>query len=93
MGDGVPVYIFHLEEGFQETRYGIQPRDVIEELITHHQTGFQGKSTGKPCTRVPGARLLGEYEVLLAPVTGIDKPGNTREYPGNRQKGTHLLVS
>ena len=45
---------------------------------------FQRKVTG---TRVPGAQLLGKYEVLLVPVTGISKPGNTREYPGNWQKG------
>ena len=47
---------------------------------------FQRKVTG---TRVPGAQLLGKYEVLLVPVTGISKPGNTREYPGNWQKGNN----
>ena len=34
-------------------------------------------------THVPGAQILGEFEVLLVPVTGISKPGNTSEYPGN----------
>ena len=39
--------------------------------------------------RVPGPEILGKYEVLLVPVTGISKPGNTREYPGNWQQGNN----
>ena len=53
-------------------------------MIRCHPRSFQRKPTG---TRVPGAQILGEYEVLLVPVTGISKPGNTHEYPGNWQKG------
>ena len=47
-------------------------------MIIFHPRGFRGKPTG---TRVPGAPILGDYEVLIVPVTGISKPGNTR-YPG-----------
>ena len=33
---------------------------------------------------MPGAQILSDYELLLVPVTGINKPGITREYPGKR---------
>ena len=36
---------------------------------------------------VPGAQILGENQVSPMPVTGMTKPGNTREYPGIWQKG------
>ena len=48
--------------------------------------------TGYPITRgYPGPQIFGEYEVLLVPVTGSSKPGNTREYLGNWQRVTSLL--
>ena len=53
-------------------------------MISCHARDFQGKLTG---TWVPVAQKLVKYEVLLVPVTGISKPGNTREYPGNWQRG------
>ena len=45
------------------------------------------KPTGTRLNRVRGPKILGEYEAIPVPVTGICKPGNTREYPGNWQKG------
>ena len=55
-------------------------------MISCRAEDFQRKLTG---TRVPGAQILGNYEVLLVPVTGISRTGNTREYPGNCQKGNN----
>ena len=57
------------------------------EGISCHTRDFQHKLTG---TRVSRAQILGKYEVLLVPVTGISMPGNTRECPGNWQKVTPL---
>ena len=54
------------------------PGHVIQEMISYHLRDFQGKSTGTPSTRVPAPKILGEYEVLPVPVTGVRKPGNTR---------------
>jgi len=53
-------------------------------MISCHPRNFESEETG---TRLPEAQILGEYEVLLVPVTGISKAGNTREYPGHWQKG------
>ena len=39
-----------------------------------------------PGAQVPVPPILGEYQVLLVSVTGISKPGNTRECPDNWQK-------
>ena len=49
-------------------------------MVNFHARDVQRKLTS---TRVPGAQTLGKYEMLLVPVTGISKPGNTRECPGN----------
>ena len=50
-------------------------------MISCHARGTSTRN------RVTGAQVLGECELLLVSVTGISKPGNTREYPGNLQKG------
>ena len=65
------------------TKHG--PGDTIEGMISCHPRSFKRKPTG---TRVPEAQILGEYELLLVPVTGIIKSGNTREYPSNWHKGS-----
>ena len=46
-----------------------------------------GYPVQKPGTRVPGAQIPGEYEVLPVPVTGINNTGTTREYLEKWQKG------
>lgn len=71
-------------------------------MISYHHPGFQGKPTvpgyagtrlnrvpGYQNTRVAGAQILGQYEVLIVPVTGTinSNPGVAREYPGNWPKG------
>ena len=48
-----------------------------------HARDFECNATGTRLNRVPGAQVLDDCEVLLVPVTGIGKPDNTREYPGN----------
>ena len=65
---------------FLENMYEILPRgrDLGDDKLPC--PGFPIILTG---TRVPGAQILGKYEVLLVPVTSTSKPGNTREYPGN----------
>ena len=45
----------------------------------------------QPGTRVPGAQILGEYDMFPVPVTGIRKPGNIRVYRGHWQK-EHSMV-
>ena len=73
---------FRFEKGFVENIYETLPRGRDSgDDIRCHPWSFQRKPTG---TRGPNTR---EYGVLLVLVTGISKPGNTREYPGNWQKG------
>ena len=69
--------MFVLKRASWRISYEILPgeRDLGDDKLTC--PGFQRKLTS---TR---AQILGEYEVLLVLVTGISKPGNTREYPGN----------
>ena len=59
------------------------PGDVIQGMIICHLRGFQRNKT---CTWVTRAKILDDYEVLLVPATGISKPGNAGEYPGNWQQ-------
>ena len=66
---------FYDEKVFLETRYEIRPRGHGLGMISCHPRNFESEETG---TRVPEAQIL---------VTGISKPGNPREYPGNWQKG------
>ena len=44
-------------------------------MISCHAQYFERNLTGTPA---PGVQLLGEYEALLVPVTGISKRGNSR---------------
>ena len=46
----------------------------------------------KTAIQVAGAQILVEYDVLLSPVTGISRPGITREYSGNWQKGIYACL-
>ena len=63
------------------------------QKIPGYSRVFTANLGGYPGTRLTaGAQILGEYEVLLVPVTGISKPGNTREYPGNWQRVTPLAT-
>ena len=56
--------------------------DVISGIISCHPRSFEGTPTG-----AQGPNTRQEYKMLLVPVTGISKPGNSREYPGPWQKG------
>ena len=75
--------------------YEIVPRG-LEGMISRHARDFERNLTctlGILLNRVPGypgtrSQILGEYEALVVPVTGISKPGNTRECPaGYLEKG------
>ena len=52
----------------------------FERNLTSTRVPVQYEYSG---TRVPGAQILGEYEVLLVPLMGISKPGNTRGHSGS----------
>ena len=67
---------------------------ALWKQIPGYSRVFAGILGGYPVTRftaatrlIPGAQILGKHEVIPVPVTGISKPGNTREYPDNWQKG------
>ena len=71
--------IFILKRASWRISYELLPRgrDLGDDKLP-----CPGFPTFKPGTRVPGAQILGEYEVLLVPVTSISKPGKYSRVPG-----------
>ena len=72
-------------KGYLEILCEILPkgRDLGDDKLPAPR--FLVENIGYP-TRVPGDRTPGGYEVFLVAVTGIGRPGNTREHP-NLEKG------